>query len=204
MQHRGTVNGQLRGQLVRYGKADMKMIIRLCCLLLLLTVAAQAEIEKIAQVCDSGICFYWWPKLPRIKGWHQDTDRSYLYSINALAPDGFSFANAETVMYAAAIYKPRVPETNSLAMFIEDDKRHALNSVADIAITETDPLVTGDGESMRSFTFFPKSKGDWERVSYGEEGDYYLVFTLSSHSRAGFDKTQSTYRELIANYRARM
>lgn len=182
----------------------MKTTVKICVLVLLLALGAQAEIEKIAQVCDSGICFYWWPKLPRIKGWHQDTDRSYLYSINALAPDGFSFANAETVMYAAAIYKPRVPETKSLAMFIEDDKRHASNSVAGIAITETDPLVTGDGKKMRSFTFFARLKGDWEQVSYGEEDDYYLVFTLSSHSRAGFDKTQSTYRGLIANYRARM
>jgi len=73
-----------------------------------------AEIQKFANPCDQGICFSWWPKLPRVAGWHQDQDQSYNYKINAQAPDGRTFANAETVIYANAIYKPRVPESKTL------------------------------------------------------------------------------------------
>lgn len=172
-----------------------------CCALLLLSVSANAEIEKIAQVCDSGICFYWWPKLPALKGWHQDRDQSLNYSANVLAPDGATFANAETVIYAAALYKPRMPETKSVAMLIADDRKTFLSAKPGLLITECEPLTTGDGQKLRSFTFFPESKGDWEQVSYGEEGDFYLIFTISSHSKAGFEKTLPMYRQLISLYR---
>jgi hypothetical protein len=182
----------------------MKIICKICFLVLLLTMGARGEIEKIASVCDAGICFYWWPKLPQVRGWHQDKDGSYQYSVNALAPDGFTFVNAEAVMYAGATYKPRVPELKSLVIFIENDRKAFVESRPGISITEVQAMTTGDGQIMRSFTFLPKSAGDWEQVSYGEEGDYYLVFTLSSHSKASFDKAQSAYRELIGNYKAKM
>lgn len=179
----------------------MKLFARICCLTLFLSMTARAEIEKYALQCETGFCLYWWPKLPEIKGWHQDKDESYHYSMNALAPDGSSFVNAEAVMYANAVYKPRVPETKSLDTFIADDKKHFLASDPHIAIAEVSELITGDGNKFRSFTFFPKSKGNWEEVTYGEEGEYYLTFVLSSRSKDRFDKTQSSYRQLIGQYK---
>jgi hypothetical protein len=179
----------------------MKMFARICCFTLMLTMTARAEIEKSAVQCETGFCFYWWPKLPEVRGWHQDKDQSYHYNMNALAPDGSSFVNAEVVMYASAIYKPRIPETKSLEMFISDDRKHFIASDPRIAITEVTELVTGDGKKCHSFTFFPKSNGNWEEVTYGEEGEYYLTFVLSSRSREGFDKTQDAYLQLITRYK---
>jgi hypothetical protein len=170
---------------------------------LLLTFTAGAEMEKTAVPCDTGICFYWWPKLPHLKGWHQDTDQSFHYHVNALAPDGSSFTGAETVMYAEAIYKPRT-SAKSLDALIANDKRDFVASGASTTVVEVGGLTTGDGNKMRSFTFFPQSKGNWEQVSYGEEDEYYLVFTLSSRSKEGFNANQARYRELIAHYRAKM
>jgi hypothetical protein len=182
----------------------MKIAALVCCVILVLALPTRAEIEKIAQACDSGICFYWWPKLPELKGWHQDEGSSFNYSANALAPDGATFANAETIMYASALYKPRMPETKSVQMLIADDKEEFLSHDRTLTITESAPLMTGDGQELRSFTFFPKSKGNWEQVSYGEEGDFFLVFTISSHSKAGFERTLPTYRELIASYKEKL
>jgi hypothetical protein len=182
----------------------MKMIGRICCFILLLNMTGRAEIEKIALPCDTGICFYWWPKLSPFKGWHQDKDQSYHYGINAFAPNGSSFANAESVMYAKAIYKPRVPETKTLEALIADDRKHFLSSDPLIAITEVSELMTGDGKMFRSFTFIPHSKGNWEEVSYGEEGEYYLTFVLSSRSNEGFDKNQEAYRQLVAHYKVNL
>jgi hypothetical protein len=167
------------------------------------SLPTRAEIEKNAVMCDSGICFYWWPKLPELKGWHQDKEMSLKYSANALAPEGHSFADAEAVMYATASYKPRMPETKSLDMFIADDKEQFLGSDPSLTVTPCEALTTADGQKLRSFTFFPKSGGNWEQVSYGEEGDFYLVFTLSSRSKEGFEKTQSAYRGLVAHYKAK-
>lgn len=182
----------------------MRIIAATCCVVSLLSIAAQAEVEKIATPCDSGICLYWWPKLPPVRGWHQDKDQSFRYRINALAPDGSSFSRAEAVMYAEAIYKPRLAETKSLDALIASDKQKFLESDPSLTITEAGKMKTGDGIAMRSFTFFPKSQGNWEQVTYGEETEYYLIFTLSSRSKKAFDRTTTTYRELIARYKVKL
>jgi hypothetical protein len=104
--------------------------------------------------------------------------------------------------YAKASYKPRIPETKSFGMLIADDKRELLSEKPDLTIVEIGELTTGDNQKLRAFTFFPRFKGEGELVSYGEEGEFYLIFTLSSHSKEGFDKAKDTYRELIAPYKA--
>jgi hypothetical protein len=186
-------------------EANVKNALRLACFVLLLSLAVQAaEIEKRALVCQTGICLYWWPKLPQIKGWHQDKNFSYRYGVDALAPDGFTFSNAVAVMYANAAYKPRDPETKSLQMFIANDQRGFRSSDPGIKITEISPLANGDGVKMPSYMFVPKAKGNWEQVTYAAEGDYYLTFVLSSRSKSGFQKAEDAYRKLISGYKAKM
>jgi hypothetical protein len=186
-------------------EANVKNALRLACFVLLLSLAVQAaEIEKRALVCQTGICLYWWPKLPQIKGWHQDKSFSYRYGVDALAPDGFTFSNAVAVMYANAAYKPRDPESKSLQMFIANDQRGFRSSDPGIKITEVSPLANGDGVKMPSYIFVPKAKGNWEQVTYAAEGDYYLTFVLSSRSKSGFQKAEDAYRKLISGYKAKM
>jgi len=170
-------------------------------IVILTSLPAGAEVEKSAELCDVGICLHWWPKLPPLKGWHHELGASKEYGVNALAPDGYAFSNAEAVIYAKAAYKPRVPETKSLEMLISSDKAEFLANDASIVISEVDPVETGDGRSLPSFTFFPKGKGNWEQVSYGEEGDFYLVFTISSRTKAGFEKAIGSYKKLIGFYK---
>ena len=169
--------------------------------LIFLSVQASAEVEKTALTCESKICFYWWPKLPAIKGWHQDRDGSYEMSANVLVPDGSTFADAETVMYAKAIYKPQMPGIASVEALIEDDKKQFLDSRPGMKILESKGLTTADGKVLRSFEYIPDRQGDWERVSYGEEGDFYLIFTISSRSKTGYGKSIPVYEELIERYR---
>jgi len=183
----------------------VKTTVSLVCLILLASLTAGgAEIEKVAQICQTGICLYWWPKLPKIEGWHQDQTASMQFGVNALAPDGFIFTNAVAVMYANASYKPRDPETKSMQMFIAADERQFEASERGVQIAEVKPLMTADGKLMRSFTFFPKSRGNWEQVAYGDEGEYYLTFVLSSKSKTGFQDAEGAYRELIAHYKEKM
>jgi hypothetical protein len=99
----------------------MKVIIAVWILIVVLaSIPLRAEIEKPAEVCDTGICLHWWPKLSLVAGWHQDSGSSKQYGVNAQAPDGYTFSNAETVIYAKAAYKPRIPKTKSLEMFISE------------------------------------------------------------------------------------
>lgn len=162
---------------------------------------AQAEIEKIAIPGEKGMSFYWWPKLPNVVGWHQDRDSSFHYSVNALAPDNAAFANAETVMYAKAIFKPRDPEIKSLEMLMARDKKDFEKNVPGVELREAKSLATADGKLFKSFVFSPKGSGNCERVTYGEEGEFFLIFTISSRSKAGYDATESTYEKLIGLYK---
>jgi len=162
---------------------------------------SQAEIEKLAIPCETRLCFHWWPRLPHLAGWHHDREHSLYYEANALAPDGFTFKDAETVIYARALCKPRVPDTPTLPALIEADKRDFLEKDPSIVIAEVEAMTTGDGQTLRSFTFFPPADGNWERVAYGEEGDFFLLFTISSRSREGFRAAEATFEELVRRYR---
>lgn len=166
-----------------------------------------AEIHREASICnESGeMCFYWWPKLPKIDGWQQDKTSSYQYSSNAQAPVGFNFGNAESVIYANAIYKPRQPESKNLEQFIANDKKSFLQDSPELTIKETIALTSASGLKFRSFTFEPKGEGNWECVSYSEEKDtdgneYYLVFVLSSRSEKAYKSTISAYEKFITKY----
>lgn len=178
----------------------MRIACTLVGLLLVASSTAQAEIEKIAIPAEKGFSFYWWPKLAPVDGWYQDREHSFFYSANALAPDGFTFKNAESVMYARAIYKPREPDVKSLDALIENDRKDFEANLPGVSIHEVAMLSTADGQKLRSFTFFPTTSGNWERVSYGEEGDFYLIFTISSRSLAGFNTAVAAYEKLIAGY----
>lgn len=170
--------------------------ILLCC-----STIAQAEIEKIAIPSPNGFRFLWWLKLPPIQHWHQDKEQSYANAINALAPEGTSFRNAEAVIYARAIYKPSKPELRPLNALIERDKGQFRQEFPDLIIEETTQIATGDGQLLRSIKFSPTKSGNWEQVSYGEEEDYYLIFTLSSRSSAGFEAALVDYKLLLAMYK---
>ena len=162
---------------------------------------ALGEIEKLAYPSATGFCFVWWPKLPAVEGWHQEEDSSREYSSNCLAPDGSTFADAETVMYARAMYKPRTPEIHSVEELIKSDRQGFLDSNPETVISPAAMISTGDEQRFRSFTFFPKTTGNWERVSYGEEDDFFLIFTISSRSQNGYRKSLPAYQMLIERYR---
>lgn len=164
-------------------------------------MSAHAEIEKIAVPSETTLSFYWWPKVAPLWGWHHDRDRSIYYNANALAPDGFTFSDAESVMYARALYKPRVPEIKSLEALIENDEKDFEVNTPGVSIQEVEPLSGAEGQTFRSFTFIPTKKGNWERVSYGEEGDFYLIFTLSSRTQSGFNSSMPAYVQLVTSYK---
>lgn len=179
--------------------------LRTVCLLFgtagLLCGAAKADIERIAQPCDRGVCFRWWPKLQPPEGWQHDRGHSLHYNFNALAPQGANFADAETVMYANAVYKPRASWAKTLKAYIEGDHMNFRRDSPGIAIRPAPSLKTADGKLATSWTLEPKTNGQWERVAYFEEGEYYMVFVVSSRNRAGVQANQRAFESLVSGYR---
>jgi len=170
-------------------------------------IPARAEIVKTAiPDCKTNqICFYWWPKLPELKGWHTDQKVNYSQGgngINALIPDGKTFSNAPAIIYAAATYKERYDwkhkVQSTLSSFIEDDK--ATFKGADTAAIA--PMKTADGQLLRSVTYFRPTDKTWECVDYGIEGDYYLTFVLSANSEEAYRETLPIFQDFVARYKS--
>lgn len=186
----------------RSRNAFVKAIFRILTVLLWIYSPAYAEMEKIAHDCDQGICFAWWPIIHELSGWHQDKEASLNYGFNAIVQDGLQFTDAEVVMYVIAPYKPRIPEDKTLTEHIENDRKSFLEDIPDLQIVETESVLTKDGQRLRSFLFLPRTRGQWERVSYGEEGDFYISFVVSSRTKNGMDETMKDYLRLIGQYQA--
>jgi hypothetical protein len=179
----------------------MKRLGLLILSLVFLSGAVNAEIEKIATPTDAGIQLQWWPKVKPPPGWHFDSGSSHHFGFNAMAPDGSTFSNAETVMYAEADYKPRVPETKSLAQLVQRDVSAFHKAYPGMAATTAPPIFTADHKQLQVLSFAPSAGGNWERVAYGEDAEFYLVFTVSSRTQSGLEHANAAFNAMVASYR---
>lgn len=169
--------------------------------LLLLAGPVNAAIEKIATPTETGIQLQWWPKVQPPSGWHFDSGSSHHFGFNAMAPDNSTFSRAETVMYAKAHYKPRVPETESLAQLIDRDISDFHQAYPGMAATAEPPVLTADHKRLKLVTFAPSAGGNWERVAYGEDAEFYLLFTVSSRTKGGLERAMPAFKAMVASYR---
>jgi hypothetical protein len=181
----------------------MKRDIFLIAAILTLPIHADAEIFKLAVPSDQGMKFYWWPVLPPISGWQHDEGASRAHSVNALVPTGQSFSSAPAVIYARALYKPRAPQTKSLDQLISDDRAEFEARVQGVKIEELPSLHDGDGKPIRCLSFNPPGKGNWESVAYSEEGDYYLLFTVSAQTKEALQDARPAFEKLVSQYTER-
>jgi len=180
---------------------------KLLILITLISFQGIAEIEKQAFSCErkGGFCFMWWPKLPEIKGWHQDINNSKHYSINAQSLNGFTFSNSETVIYANAEYQHDKMPYKTLKDFINFSQSKFTKGSYLVEIEKSAEVKSDSGITFYSYMFKPKSEGNWEHVSYAEETDakgnkYYLIFTLSSRTESGYKSYLEDYFKFIRHY----
>ena len=113
--------------------------------------SADAAIEKIAQPTDTGIQFHWWPHLPAVRGWHRDEDATQHYGFNALAPNGTTFADGVSVIYARALYKPRITD-RSVADVIASDWRTMVGNTPGMQRTKLADVRDADGKAFAVYS----------------------------------------------------
>ena len=184
---------------------DMKTYLRLMvALAICVPFAVFAGMYKVTVPEKSGKEAYWWPILPDLPGWMHDEVASRRFASNFLVPRGKTFANAPAVIYAKALYKPRIPDTKSVDQLIADDERQVAKQSPGIRISEQAALQDRDGKGFKCVTFAPSSEGSWELVAYGEEDDFYLIFTVSGDSPATFEKAIPDFKKLISRYKKKL
>ncbi len=173
---------------------------------LALSVPIEAAMQRTAVVdcAKQQICLYVWPKIPALKGWHTDEDANYDNKINTLVPDGFTFASTDTVIYAEATnkteYKKDNPGTTNLDGYIADDEGVFRENNPDVVITEIDPLVTGDGQKLRTVQYAKLKEDHRQVVAYGEEDDDYIIFVIDARGADILAKHLPAYKTLVQSY----
>jgi hypothetical protein len=160
-----------------------------------------AEVERTAIAGGDGIELFWWPKLPPLDGWDQDQVASLQYGANVLAPRGKTFADSESAIYAKALYKPRVPQMHSLSELIDSNRKDFSENNGGTRVKDATRLTSANGRPVVCLIVEPTSPGNWEKVCYLEEGDYFLLFTLIAQSRSNFDSSVKAFEALISRYR---
>jgi hypothetical protein len=169
----------------------------------LAVTCAHAEIFKLAVPSDTGMTLIWWPVLPSVSGWTHDEETSRHFAANMLTPKGQSFANAPAVMYGKASFKPRAPDTHSVAELIQQDIAEHKTNVEGLVVTELPPVRDGDGKALRYFQFSPSGAGAWELVAYGEEDEYFLLFVVSAQTKVALQAARPTFESLVSRYKKR-
>jgi hypothetical protein len=179
----------------------MKGNVSFCVAMLLISSLANSEIYKLAVPSDKGFELYWWPVMQPIAGWNHDEGASRANHVNAFVPNGSSFSDAPAVMYARAMYKPRTPDTKSLNQLIADDRKQFEQDFPGIRIAELAPISGSSGSKFRCLSFTPSGAGSWEHVAYAEEGEFYLIFTVSSTSEAALVRAQRDFEKWVSAYK---
>jgi hypothetical protein len=169
---------------------------------LLAASSAWAGIASIVVDTPEGKVERWWPDVQPPKGWHHDRGNSINYHMNAMAPVGESFASAEGVIYARAIRTSTDANLRNLSEFMVRERANYLRRSPNYEIRDGKPLVTREGMSLPTRLFVPKDgQGNWERVAYGEEHDFYLVFVASARSKKALDAISKPYERMVWEYR---
>jgi hypothetical protein len=172
--------------------------IALMCVLMIGPV--QSEIEKTANPTDHGLELMWWPKVAIPKGWKHDHDVSVENYINMMYPEGETFVDSPVVMYTRAIYYEHGETEKELVQAIADDHRGFLERFPDSEVAEVEATVTGDGARLKTFSFSPKTKGNWELVAYGREPEFVLMFCLSTKSSQELERFRPAFLAMVRSY----
>jgi hypothetical protein len=179
---------------------------RTCWCVLIPLMAAplgHAEIEKIADPREREMVFMWWPKVEPPAEWVHERDASYENHINMFVPRGVDFADAPAVMYARAVYYEGGDTVKALEQAIRDDHAGFLQRFPDSKVEEVEPVKTGDGTKLRTFSFTPQPNGHWELVAYGREPRYVLFFCISANTKEALEQHRAAFLTLVASYTSR-
>lgn len=172
--------------------------------ILLLPCTVAAGIYKQAVHEKSATKHYEWPILPQLPGWVHDEAASRRYDSNFLVPRRQTFTTAPAVIYARALYKPKMADIGSVEQLMAADQRQAAHDAPGVHISEQAALQDRDGTGFRCVSFAPPAEGSWEVVAYGEEGDYYLIFTVSASSPVALEKALPDFKQLISRYKKKL
>ena len=163
---------------------------------------AQAGLEPVLGTCNGSACLWHEPGVRAPQGWEFKEPASTRYHARAFAPAGTNFANATAVMYAKAV--PKAGQPASLAAFIAQDVAGFRAGDPKLQVKTGLSYPDGDGHPLKAVQLIPGSggNGQWQTIAYGEEGAFYLVFSLSGAGLLEHDAALPAFKAMLATYHA--
>lgn len=160
----------------------------------LLPASAHAEIEKVEMKCEKGPCFKWFPRVAPPRAWHYEEDESVEQGVKVFAPDDM---HSDMRMYTYAIQKADKPALHTLDDVIAHEKENYKEGRA----MEGKPLSTLDGKKLRTFLYATKDEIRWDQATYGEEGQFYVVFAITTTGLYELNRYVNDYSSFVGSYR---
>ncbi len=167
----------------------------------------QARIVKIAvpkeKRTERDTLFHWWPELPAINWWRQEREASIASGSNVFVPLGADVTRAEALITARAVEK-RLTLCFNLGEFIFYQKRLLLEEDDKaIEFVKSSTVTTGDGKKLLGFIVIHKKTGAVEHLLYGEEGNFYTIFSLKARDRKAYLHALQSYKDLLGRYQGK-
>ena len=182
-----------------------RLLIATAITLSIMTVAAQADIKKMVQTCNAGLCPIFLPELPVPAGWRVDDEASKANGIVVLVPEGSSFGDAEAVIYARAFYNA---EKRTIESRVEESNRHWLDAVKDAKIERLADIAARQPDVP--FQLYRYSNPSTEQqtaeiVAFGEDTDkdgnpYGVQMVITAMGEAQLDRHRAVFLDLLKAY----
>ncbi len=146
------------------------------------------------------LSFYWQPQLPNIEWWEYDNSASLAQKAVVFVPLGADFFSAEAVILARAVER-REACCPTLGEFASFQKERVITAGKnDIELVEKRTSTLGNNNVLRSYLFSSHKTGAVELRFYGEERNFYLVFSLKARTKKAYSRALPTYRRLLRRY----
>lgn len=166
---------------------------------------AQADVRKIMEICEGGLCPVFLPELPVPAGWRVDEDASKANGIVVLVPDGSRFGNADAVIYARAFHNAG---KRTIESRVEESNRRWLGAVKDARIERlADIAAKPNAVPFQLYRYSNPSTAQQsaEIVAFGEDTDkegnpYGVQMVISAMSEAQLDRHKAVFLDLLKAY----
>lgn len=181
----------------------LSVAITLCALAL--APNAQAEVKKMMQVCDAGLCPVFLPELPVPSGWQVDDEASKANGLVVLVPNGSRFGNADAVIYARAFYNI---ERRTIESRVEESNQRWLGEVKDARVERLDDIAARQKNppfQLYRYSNPSTKQQSAEIVAFGEDTDkegnpYGVQMVISAMSETQLDTHRTVFLDLIKAY----
>jgi hypothetical protein len=113
-------------------------------------------------------------------------------------PDGSSWKNSVTVMYARVIYKDQAQST--IDKVISYDVSDFLKLSKESTVSDSPGLETRDKSKSISKVFYDGANKNYETVTFIDDTKVVVILALSSRQKAEYDKALPAFKHLVGSY----